>query len=330
MKMSSDSYTIIIASNRGENAYKVVISHSWLKALSYLGFVALLLLTCALIDMASLSSKSEEHRVLVNENVALKEQNHFIEKRLSSALSDLDRIHSFNTKLSIITSRSNELMKLEKDMIQNVADTPSNEDDGSERAPASLEPLPADLPEDTEPRHEVNVERLNPFAPLSERVENALQEAQLREQELMETWGALSDRQSLLSAMPSIKPTHGYYSSLFGYRYDPINGRPLLHAGIDIASPWGTQVLAPADGVVSFAGYDGGYGNLVAIDHGYGITTRFGHNSRLFVHQGQRVHRWDVISAVGSTGHSTGAHVHYEVRIHGLPVNPANYILQEN
>ena len=103
----------------------------------------------------------------------------------------------------------------------------------------------------------------------------------------------------------------------------------LLHAGLDVAAPSGTPVYAPADGVVSFAGYDSGYGKLVSIDHGYGVITRFGHNSRLFVEQGQKVRRWDVISAVGSTGRSTGAHLHYEVRIHGIAVDPMNYILTE-
>jgi murein DD-endopeptidase MepM/ murein hydrolase activator NlpD len=88
-------------------------------------------------------------------------------------------------------------------------------------------------------------------------------------------------------------------------------------------------VRAPADGVVSFAGYGGGYGNLVTIDHGYGLTTRFAHNSRILVRQGQAVKRWETISIVGSTGHSTGSHVHYEVRVHGMPVDPQNYILQD-
>lgn len=96
-----------------------------------------------------------------------------------------------------------------------------------------------------------------------------------------------------------------------------------------MAAPPGTPIYAPADGVISFAGYDSGYGKLVSIDHGYGVVTRFGHNSRIFVEQGQKIHRWDVIAAVGSTGRSTGAHCHYEVRIHGVPVDPMNYILNE-
>ena len=102
-----------------------------------------------------------------------------------------------------------------------------------------------------------------------------------------------------------------------------------MHAGIDIAAPAGTPVYAPADGVVSYVGFETGYGKLVSIDHGYGVITRFGHNSKIFVEQGQKVHRWDVISAVGSTGRSTGAHCHYEVRIHGIAIDPTNYILSE-
>ncbi len=102
-----------------------------------------------------------------------------------------------------------------------------------------------------------------------------------------------------------------------------------MHAGLDVAASPGSPVYAPADGVVSFVGYDEGYGKLISIDHGYGVNTRFGHNSQIYVQVGQRVSRWDVIGAVGSTGRSTGPHLHYEVRINGTAVNPANFILDE-
>jgi murein DD-endopeptidase MepM/ murein hydrolase activator NlpD len=102
-----------------------------------------------------------------------------------------------------------------------------------------------------------------------------------------------------------------------------------LHQGLDIAGAPGTPVYAPADGIVSFAGYDVGYGKLLSIDHGYGVVTRYGHNSQLFVVVGQKVKRGDVVSAIGSTGKSTGTHLHYEVRVNGLPVDPSNYILTE-
>src|SRR5690606_16069985 len=110
---------------------------------------------------------------------------------------------------------------------------------------------------------------------------------------------------------------------------DPFTGKAVMHAGLDIAAPPGSPVHAPANGVVSYVGYEPGYGNLVSIDHGYGVVTRFGHNSRIFVEKGQTVKRRDVVATVGSTGRSSGPHCHYEVRVHGVPVDPMNYILDE-
>ncbi len=102
-----------------------------------------------------------------------------------------------------------------------------------------------------------------------------------------------------------------------------------MHNGLDVAAAPGSPVYAPADGVISFAGFDESYGKLVSIDHGYGVMTRFAHNSQIYVQVGQRVTRWDVIAAVGNTGRSTGPHLHYEVRVNNVPVDPINFILDE-
>ena len=123
--------------------------------------------------------------------------------------------------------------------------------------------------------------------------------------------------------VPSIWPTSGYVSSPYGLRW---NGTE-FHQGIDIAAETGTPIVATADGVVTAAGWDGsGYGNMVDIDHGDGIVTRYGHASAVAVTPGQTVRRGQVIAYVGSTGYSTGPHLHYEVRVNGQPVNPAGYL----
>lgn len=115
-------------------------------------------------------------------------------------------------------------------------------------------------------------------------------------------------------------------TSPFGWRYHPILKVNKYHNGIDIAVPSGTQVHAADDGIVVVSGWEGGYGNYVAIDHGNGVSTGYGHNSRLLVHQGERVTKGQVISLSGSTGLSTGPHVHFEVRKNGVPVNPLSYL----
>ncbi|MCB0411122.1 MAG: M23 family metallopeptidase, partial [Bdellovibrionales bacterium] len=173
------------------------------------------------------------------------------------------------------------------------------------------------------------VDQPRDYESLAIRIDRFVKETQLREQGLQQLWDTLSERESLLMATPSIRPAKGWYTSRFGYRLDPFTGRPTMHAGMDIAAPPGSPVFAPANGVVSFVGYEAGYGNLVSIDHGYGVVTRYGHNSRTFVEKGQIIHRRDVIATVGSTGRSSGPHVHYEVRVHGVPVDPINYILDE-
>jgi murein DD-endopeptidase MepM/ murein hydrolase activator NlpD len=134
------------------------------------------------------------------------------------------------------------------------------------------------------------------------------------------------DKRSLYASTPSIWPVRGWVTSPFGRRTSPFSGLPTFHEGLDIAAQTGTPVIAPADGVVVKAGFSPGYGNMVEISHGYGIRTVYGHNSRLNVKEGQQVRRGDVISYVGDTGSSTGPHLHYEVRLNGLPVNPVKYL----
>ena len=128
--------------------------------------------------------------------------------------------------------------------------------------------------------------------------------------------------------LPFSSPVLGNYryTSGYGYRRDPITGGRRLHAGSDFAAPKGTDIFATADGVVIYAGYSGSYGNLIKIQHDFGIETRYAHLSRIRVKKGQRVSRGDHIGDMGNTGRSTGTHLHYEVRAGGKTVNPMNYI----
>lgn len=137
----------------------------------------------------------------------------------------------------------------------------------------------------------------------------------------------LNEKKNLLACTPSIRPAKGWISSHFGYRISPFTGRRELHAAYDIANREGSKIIAPANGVVTFAGKKGSYGNLLIIDHGYGLVTRYGHIKKFEVKKGAKVHRGDIIAKMGNTGRSTGPHVHYEVRLNGVPVNPEKYIL---
>jgi len=118
----------------------------------------------------------------------------------------------------------------------------------------------------------------------------------------------------------------GWLSSYYGYRADPFTGKKKFHHGVDIAGKSGTSVLAAASGLVTSVGKKGGYGNLIEIDHGSGYVTRYGHNKEVIVKMGEVVKQNDVIAKMGSTGHSTGPHVHFEVLRHGKKVNPRKYL----
>ena len=129
-------------------------------------------------------------------------------------------------------------------------------------------------------------------------------------------------RQALAAATPSIWPTQGWLSAGYGMRSDPFTGEPDLHPGIDISADKGSPVYATADGAVDLASWAGDYGNLIVLNHGFGIATRYGHLSKFLVKPGQKVKRGQLIAYVGATGRATGSHLHYEVTISGRLLNP--------
>ena len=137
------------------------------------------------------------------------------------------------------------------------------------------------------------------------------------------------DQTLVLASTPSIWPVRGYLSAAFGNRRDPFTGQRDFHAGIDISTPIGTRIFAPADGVVLSAAVQGAYGNSIVIDHGYGVVTRYGHLDAYAVRAGQRVRRGDLVAFVGNTGRSTGPHLHYEVWVRDQAQNPIHFILDE-
>jgi murein DD-endopeptidase MepM/ murein hydrolase activator NlpD len=146
--------------------------------------------------------------------------------------------------------------------------------------------------------------------------------------QLFSSWKKLDTLQDGAIAIPSEKPVRtAAFTSGFGVRSDPFRHGAAMHPGIDLSGPYGTPIYATADGVVLRAGWNsGGYGNLIELDHGRGIATRYGHLSAILIHAGDRIVRGQLIGRMGSTGRSTGNHLHYEVRIDGRPVNPVPFM----
>ncbi|MGE5631277.1 MAG: peptidoglycan DD-metalloendopeptidase family protein [Caulobacteraceae bacterium] len=147
-----------------------------------------------------------------------------------------------------------------------------------------------------------------------------------QKQEIEKSMGSIKSKLAYLLAKPSIVPVSANITGGFGYRRNPFTSRGSeFHRGIDFGASYGQTVVSTGDGVVIFAGWNSGYGRTVIISHGYGLTTLYGHNSKLLVKQGDKVKKGQAISKVGNTGRSTGTHLHYEVKLNGKNVNPAKY-----
>ncbi len=248
-----------------------------------------------------------ENRILREENLTLRTQLKSVRERIEHIGSTLDRVERFDQKLRAITLLS--------DPQRNLAMGPVETEPGV-GAPGS-ETQFTDLTSMESPKA------------LASRLDRLSAEATRQEQSLQELQAYFQDQKSLLASTPSVWPTRGWVTSDFGNRLDPYTADRVQHGGMDIAAPHGKEVIAPSDGTVVFAGLEGGYGNVIVIDHGYGIKTRYGHLSKMLVKAGDKVKRGSQIAAVGNTGRSTGPHLHYEVRVNGIPQNPRKFILEE-
>jgi murein DD-endopeptidase MepM/ murein hydrolase activator NlpD len=153
-----------------------------------------------------------------------------------------------------------------------------------------------------------------------------LQATQAREESVDEVMKYVRNQRTRLDSRPRDWPVHGWITSPYGKRVDPVSGRAGFHTGVDIANDTGTPVHCTADGRVAYAGWEGGYGKLVIVDHGNGFQTYYGHLSEIRTSAGAELQRGDEVGLMGATGNTTGPHVHYEIRLYGAPVNPIQYM----
>ncbi len=162
---------------------------------------------------------------------------------------------------------------------------------------------------------------------LTKELDRLSQEMSDRSKSFQELVDQLQAKRSVLASTPTIWPIKGWLTAGFGYRRSPFTGLRQMHEGVDISNTIGTPVIAPADGIISYTGPLGGFGNVISIDHGHRIATFYGHLLQQKVSQGQRVRRGDLIALVGTTGRATGPHLHYEIQVNGTPVDPSRYVI---
>jgi len=158
-------------------------------------------------------------------------------------------------------------------------------------------------------------------------VERLETEAKSREDSLAELERLLETKKEILNHTPSIWPVKGWLTSGFGFRTNPFTGLNQMHEGLDISNRVGSLIVAPGDGIVSDMGNDQVHGRILVISHGFGMSSRYSHLNKVLVKVGEKVKRGDKIAEVGATGKTTGPHLHYEVRLNGIPVNPMRYVL---
>ncbi|NQT56576.1 MAG: M23 family metallopeptidase [Desulfobacteraceae bacterium] len=178
-----------------------------------------------------------------------------------------------------------------------------------------------------DPKHAMTKAHKELVHAMYQSLDNLDNEIALGEQDKAELHKFLESQKMLLASTPSIWPTRGWLSSSFGYRTSPFTGKKEFHKAIDIATRKGAPIVAAANGVVSQVGRDGGLGRVLTVKHGYGLVTRYAHLEKALVRKGQFIKRGEAIALVGNSGRSTGPHLHYEVYLNRVPVNPLHYIL---
>ncbi len=304
------SYTVMILPNPTARTLRFSVSGRAVRygayAIAALGFLGVVFF----FQYLHLLSNQWELRLLRQENSEQKQQIRQVAGALEDLKGQMTRLKEFDAKLRVITN-----LEAPKEGVpgpavggQEVNPSPPNQE---KIPPVSL----------TVPAQPDLLERLR------REVETLKAEASVREASLLDLTEEIQQRQSVWASTPSIWPIRGWLTSGFGQRVSPFTGLVTLHRGVDVAAPPDTPVIAPAAGIIAQVGYDDGLGRLVKISHGYGIMTEYGHLSRTNVHVGQKVKRGDVIAFVGNTGMSTGPHLHYEVHVNQVPVNPLRYVL---
>jgi murein DD-endopeptidase MepM/ murein hydrolase activator NlpD len=307
--------TLMVIPERTRSVHKVVVPFFIVKLGVVLFSLSILFLLMIGIDYVHVLGRIAENKALKGENFKLRQEIQTVRNKVESMEVTIERVRNYAKKLQILTGQGGKGA---------AGALPWGPTDEGTREPAAKGERKSELMDLPDPEDVIPTTGFKNVA-LHGRVENLEAVSSSTEEGLSRLHAYLLTRTAIMNATPSLLPIAGWISSGFGYRHNPYDGRYRLHAGIDIAADPGTPVRAPADGVVIYSGYREGYGKAVVLDHGYGIRTLFAHNSVLFVNNGTRIKRGEIISKVGSTGHSTGPHLHYEVRKNGVPVNPATF-----
>lgn len=301
--MKNRFFTILLLPSNPSKVKKLILSEYLMRSLAISAAILIFTFTVVFFDYVHVKKKEVDLTSLKEQTKTQNVQLQTFEDKINDLEAELTRLRSLDTKIRTITN------------------TNLTEEPQARSGRLSLGGRGGHDPAALSFKNETQLKDM------MDKLDKLGVEAKTQENRLHELHTSLEERKSIMSSIPSRWPVRGYISSGFGHRESPFVGnKSEVHEGLDISAPTGTPVLAAANGTVIFAGPYSDLGNAVTIDHGYGYVTTYGHMSKITVHAGQTLKNGQKIGAVGSTGRSTGPHLHYEVQVAGSKVNPRNYL----
>lgn len=336
-----ETYTVMILPNPTSQAFRFSVSKKQVKiALSATAAAAVLLLVFV-VQYFYMIGNIWELTLLRKETQVQKSKIEFFAESVDGFKNQLDRLKEFDVKLRMITDLNVPAdagrylgiggeSGVTTDPVEPTASL-SEPAPPAPIAPAIQDPGGSGGTEDPIDPTGQTVGPRDPHAAMIRDLEEDLASLQIlaaqQEQSFTELTEAIQHRRAKWASTPSIWPVRGWVTSGFGRRLSPFTGEPVMHRGVDISVPEDTPFVAPANGVVTFTGWDGALGNAIRINHGFGYETIYGHLNKILVRNGQRVKRGQTVGLVGNTGASTGPHLHYQVQVNLVATNPLRYIL---
>jgi murein DD-endopeptidase MepM/ murein hydrolase activator NlpD len=301
--LDKEYFNILIFAQKTAKTRQLTVSKKTFKILGYLFTVSLLFAIFFFCDYIQVKKKHFELNQLHQEMQSQESQIQFYSSRIGDLEKQISKLKDFDKKIRIFAN------------LERGQETPPSMGMGG--------PSPSDIRE----RLKTEKDEKGLILQMRGDIERLQIEAISLEESFPKLEKLLQTKKMLLDHTPSVWPVMGWLTSGFGFRTDPFTGLTQMHEGLDISNQAGTTVIAPADGIVSDIANDGVYGRVLILSHGFGMTTRYAHLNKVLVRIGQNVKRRDKIAEVGMSGKTTGPHLHYEVRVNGIPANPTGYIL---
>jgi hypothetical protein len=327
VKAVHQRYTLILVTDELSPVRRLQVSRQSLRRAAGVAVALGLVLLIGTVDYFRVRSDAVEVVTLREEAKRHQGELATLGSEVGGLAAEVERLREFERKVRVIANLPGAMheARVPEQPGQGGGDEPADEPPAQSEAPPEPNAEPPDLGAAPLPDGRMDPASL---ARVQQRARDLASHLPTRSLSLQDLLEGLEGQSQRLAATPSIWPTDGYVTSRYGNRISPFTGRVQFHAGLDVAADFGTIVVAPARGRVVLSGMNGALGRMVELDHGYGMRTHFGHLTKALVNRGQTVERGEPIGTVGSSGRSTGPHLHYGVEVNGRTVDPIDYIFE--